>query len=88
MINKIARSMADALADVRDGSTVMIGGFGTAGIPNELIDGLIAQGALVRVCGSRAMAKGVAEALDAILAPLHLSVAQLKAKERYAEDVF
>jgi sulfite reductase (NADPH) flavoprotein alpha-component len=34
------------------------------------------------------MAKGVAEALDAILAPLHLSVAQLKAKERYAEDVF
>ena len=36
----------------------------------------------------RAMAKGVAEALDAILAPLHLSVAQLKAKERYAEDVF
>ncbi|MES2980100.1 MAG: 3-oxoacid CoA-transferase subunit A [Pseudomonadota bacterium] len=45
MINKIAASVADALADVRDGSTVMIGGFGTAGIPNELIDGLIAQGA-------------------------------------------
>ncbi|MCZ4316404.1 3-oxoacid CoA-transferase subunit A [Comamonadaceae bacterium G21597-S1] len=45
MINKIARSVADALADVRDGSTVMIGGFGTAGIPNELIDGLIEQGA-------------------------------------------
>ncbi len=49
---------------------------------------LMAQGALVRVCGSRAMAKGVCEALDAILAPLQLSVAQLKAKERYAEDVF
>jgi sulfite reductase (NADPH) flavoprotein alpha-component len=31
---------------------------------------------------------GVAEALDAVLAPLHLSVSQLKAKERYAEDVF
>ena len=45
MINKIARSMADALADVKDGSTVLIGGFGTAGIPNELIDGLIEQGA-------------------------------------------
>ena len=45
MINKIARSMADALADVKDGSTVLIGGFGTAGIPNELIDGLMAQGA-------------------------------------------
>ena len=45
MINKIAPSIAEALADVKDGSTVMIGGFGTAGIPNELIDGLIAQGA-------------------------------------------
>ncbi len=45
MINKIAASVADALAGVQDGATVMIGGFGTAGIPNELIDGLIAQGA-------------------------------------------
>ena len=45
MINKIARSIADALTDVKDGSTILIGGFGTAGIPTELIDGLIAQGA-------------------------------------------
>ena len=45
MIDKIAESVASALADVRDGSTVLIGGFGTAGIPAELIDGLIAQGA-------------------------------------------
>jgi 3-oxoadipate CoA-transferase alpha subunit len=45
MINNIAPSITAALADVKDGSTVMIGGFGTAGIPNELIDGLIAQGA-------------------------------------------
>lgn len=45
MINKIARSVADALADVKDGATILIGGFGTAGNPNELIDGLIAQGA-------------------------------------------
>ncbi|MFC5496057.1 3-oxoacid CoA-transferase subunit A [Caenimonas terrae] len=45
MIDKIAASVADALAGVRDGSTVLIGGFGTAGIPNELIEGLIAQGA-------------------------------------------
>ena len=45
MINKIARSVADALADVKDGAVVLIGGFGTAGIPDELIDGLIAQGA-------------------------------------------
>lgn len=45
MINKIAASVAEALAGVKDGSTVMIGGFGTAGIPLELIDGLIEQGA-------------------------------------------
>ena len=45
MINKIAPSIEAALAGVKDGSTVMIGGFGTAGIPNELIDGLIAQDA-------------------------------------------
>lgn len=45
MINKIAPSIADALAGVKDGSTVLIGGFGTSGIPAELIDGLIEQGA-------------------------------------------
>ncbi len=45
MINKIVSSAADALADIRDGATVMIGGFGTAGQPNELIDALIDTGA-------------------------------------------
>jgi len=45
MINKIAQSVAAALAGVQDGATVLIGGFGTAGIPGELIDGLIEQGA-------------------------------------------
>src|SRR6266446_5897458 len=45
MINKIAESVASALANIHDGSTIMIGGFGGAGQPAELIDGLIAQGA-------------------------------------------
>jgi 3-oxoadipate CoA-transferase, alpha subunit len=45
MINKIAHSVAEAMTGIQDGATVLIGGFGTAGIPNELIDGLIAQGA-------------------------------------------
>ena len=45
MINKIVASIEAALADVRDGATVMLGGFGSAGLPAELIDGLIAQGA-------------------------------------------
>lgn len=45
MIDKIVASAEAALADVPDGATVMIGGFGTAGLPNELTDALIAQGA-------------------------------------------
>lgn len=45
MINKISSSIAEALAGISDGSTILIGGFGTAGIPNELIEGLIEQGA-------------------------------------------
>jgi 3-oxoadipate CoA-transferase alpha subunit len=45
MINKIAPSIEQALAGTPDGAVVAIGGFGTAGIPAELIDGLIAQGA-------------------------------------------
>lgn len=44
MINKISESIEAALTGVKDGDTVLIGGFGTAGIPNELIEGLIAQG--------------------------------------------
>ncbi|MEZ5606288.1 MAG: PepSY domain-containing protein [Burkholderiaceae bacterium] len=49
---------------------------------------LIAKGAIVRVCGSQAMARGVAQALDAILGTVGLSVQQLKAHGRYAEDTF
>jgi 3-oxoadipate CoA-transferase, alpha subunit len=45
MINKISDLPAHALEGLADGATVMIGGFGTAGIPNELIDALIEQGA-------------------------------------------
>ena len=45
MINKISASIAEAMSGIQDGATVLVGGFGTAGIPNELIDGLIEQGA-------------------------------------------
>ena len=45
MIDKIVPSVEAALAGIADGSTVMIGGFGGAGQPGELIDALIAQGA-------------------------------------------
>jgi len=45
MIDKTVASIAEALAGVKDGSTVLIAGFGNSGIPVELIDGLIEQGA-------------------------------------------
>jgi 3-oxoadipate CoA-transferase alpha subunit len=45
MIDKTVARPADALADVPDGATVMIGGFGGAGQPAELIEALIEQGA-------------------------------------------
>ncbi|MBC8370320.1 MAG: 3-oxoacid CoA-transferase subunit A [Planctomycetes bacterium] len=44
-MNKQISSVADAVADVFDGATVMIGGFGEAGSPIELIHALIDQGA-------------------------------------------
>jgi len=45
MIDKIVDTVAEAVAGVQDGATVMISGFGGAGMPAALIDGLIAQGA-------------------------------------------
>ena len=45
MLDKVVSTVAEALADVRDGSVVMVGGFGAVGQPNALIEGLIEQGA-------------------------------------------
>jgi len=45
MIDKTVGSPSAAVADIADGATVMIGGFGTAGMPSELIDALIRHGA-------------------------------------------
>ena len=45
MINKIVPSLEAAVADIRDGSTILIGGFGGAGMPSALMSALIAQGA-------------------------------------------
>ena len=45
MINKTIGSFGEAVADIFDGACIMIGGFGTAGMPDQLIDALIVQGA-------------------------------------------
>ena len=54
----------------------------------EQLRQLLEQGGQVLVCGGRAMAKNIAQALDEVLVPLNLSVATLKAQGRYREDVF
>ena len=48
----------------------------------------IRQGARVMVCGGRDMGRGVASALEDILAPMGLTPAMLKAEGRYVEDVY
>ena len=44
MINKIVQNMAEAMAGVKDGMTVLLGGFGLVGQPNHLVDALIELG--------------------------------------------
>ncbi|WP_445117037.1 3-oxoacid CoA-transferase subunit A [Acinetobacter sp. WZC-1] len=44
MVNKISASLMEALSGIGDGSRIMVGGFGLAGQPAELMDGLIEQG--------------------------------------------
>jgi 3-oxoadipate CoA-transferase alpha subunit len=44
MINKIVQNMAEAMAGVKDGMTVLLGGFGLVGQPNNLVDALIETG--------------------------------------------
>jgi len=45
MINKIVKTAAEAMAGIRDGSVVLLGGFGSIGLPYALVDGLLEQGA-------------------------------------------
>ena len=54
MISKIVPDLEAAMAGIQDGAVVLIGGFGGAGQPNALIQGLIAQGAreLTIVCNN------------------------------------
>ena len=45
MINKLWPDATAALADVPDGAVIGIGGFGNSGVPDDLVDALIARGA-------------------------------------------
>ena len=45
MINKIAQSLQEAVGPIRDGDTIMVSGFGTAGIPEQLLEVVVASDA-------------------------------------------
>ncbi len=45
MLNKVTQTLADAVAEVSDGSTILMGGFGGSGHPIELIEALLLKGA-------------------------------------------
>lgn len=45
MLNKVVNSAAEAVADIADGVSIAVGGFGLVGIPSQLIDALREQGA-------------------------------------------
>jgi 3-oxoadipate CoA-transferase alpha subunit len=45
VVSKVVASPEDAVSDIRDGSTILVGGFGNAGMPARLMDALIAHGA-------------------------------------------
>lgn len=84
------------LADGRLGRRVMA--FSRGGTPRHVQDRLrenaeelarqIQAGGQVLICGSTAMARGVAAAFAEILRPLDLTVAGLRAEGRYLEDVY
>jgi 3-oxoadipate CoA-transferase alpha subunit len=45
MIDKRVATLSDAVEGIRDGSTVLVGGFGNSGVPVELVHALLEQGA-------------------------------------------
>jgi 3-oxoadipate CoA-transferase, alpha subunit len=45
MLNKIVPSLALAVADIPDGASILVSGFGGAGLPTGLLDALVEQGA-------------------------------------------
>ena len=49
-MNKITTNAADAIKDIKDGQTLMLGGFGLCGIPENCIDALVKKGVKQLTC--------------------------------------
>ena len=43
-MNKVFANADEAVADIQDGATIMVGGFGLCGIPENLIRALVKKG--------------------------------------------
>src|SRR6266480_7164056 len=52
MINKVVSSAEEAVRDIADGATLVVGGFGLCGIPENLINALVAKGVKGLTCVS------------------------------------
>ena len=52
MIDKVVRSADEAVAGIKDGMTLVVGGFGLCGVPENLIAALLRQGAKGLTCVS------------------------------------
>ena len=88
MIDKIVQTMAEAMAGIRDGSTVLIGGFGAVGQPDALIEALIEHGAKDLVCVANNAGSGrvgLARLMELLFDENERGVAQT-AEQRHAEE--
>lgn len=66
-INKFVQSMAEALSGIKDGATILLGGFGAVGQPNQLLDGLMELGVkdLTIACNNAGSGRvGLAKLMD------------------------
>ncbi|MGZ3882234.1 MAG: CoA-transferase, partial [Flavisolibacter sp.] len=49
-MNKVFKNAVDAIRDIKDGSTIMLGGFGLCGIPENCINALVQSGVTGLTC--------------------------------------
>ena len=50
MINRVVKNVDEAIADIKDGMTLMVGGFGLCGIPENCIAALVRKGVKNLTC--------------------------------------